>query len=123
MPEAGTIAAITKLSDQVGAQTSETRRILEGLAQRRADIEDALQELKDLVLKGSVEARVDAIEGSLQALRREIAGSRPCDDLPRERARREDASQADAEMGGGASLTTAMNRGRKRRRTCRVASA
>lgn len=63
MLEADVIAAITKLPDRMDARTLETRRIVEGLAQRREDAEKALKDRKDMVLKSSVEARVDAIAG------------------------------------------------------------
>lgn len=50
MPEADVLAAISNLSDRVETQTVQTPRPVEGLAQRQAETDKALQELKDLVL-------------------------------------------------------------------------
>lgn len=94
MPEADILSAITKLSDRVDTQTMETHKIVEGLAMRQAETEKALQELKDFVMRSNVEARVDAIEGRLQALHQDIM-ERRCDDLPRKSARVDETAPMD----------------------------
>lgn len=63
------------------------------------------------MLKSNVEARVYAIEGSLQALHQEIAGGRS-EDLTRKSARREDATSVDTEMGRSAAPMAAASGGR-----------
>lgn len=72
-PDADVIAAIAKLFDRTDAQALLTRRIVEGLAQRQAKTYKAVQELKDLVLKSNVEARMD-VSGGWDELRASVVG-------------------------------------------------
>lgn len=95
MPGLDVVADTNTLSDKLDSHATDTHQIVTSLAQRQEDSEKFLQELKDLFMKSNIDAGVDAIEESIEALTADI------EIPPRKNARREEDPQPDADIATG----------------------